>query len=435
MLEAPRPTGVRYLIVAVTTLSAVLLYLDRYCISFAERFIKRDLHLSDDQMAWMLSAFFWTYALGQVPSGWLADRFGARRMLTLYILLWSLFTAETGIAVGFAALLASRFAFGLAQAGAYPTSAGLLSKWIPFASRGLASSVVAFGGRIGGSLAPVLTAYLILCAGWRESMFVFCSVGFVVAAVFWFAFRDLPEQHRLCNAAEIAVIGAGQAEQAPSRQGVVGDVPWKAILRSRSLWFNCLMQWGTNIGWVFLVSWLPRYLEEVHKVPVEERGWMTSTPIFVGWFGMLCGGWLTDRFVPLLGLRWGRSALVVASRLLAMGAYIVCLLPLSPWQVTIALAVVAFGTDVGIGAVWAFQQDVGGRHVGSVLGWGNMWGNLGAALSPPLLNWVVKHYGWDAAFLVCAAGFLVSGLAALGIDATKRIVPDDKDKASHDETP
>jgi ACS family glucarate transporter-like MFS transporter len=424
MHDNSRPTCVRYVIVAVTTLSAVLLYLDRYCISFAERFIKRDLGLSDDQMAWMLSAFFWTYAIGQVPSGWLADRFGARRMLTLYILLWSLFTAETGIAMSFAALLACRFAFGLAQAGAYPTSAGLLSNWIPFASRGLASSIVAFGGRIGGSLAPVLTAYLILLAGWRESMFVFGAIGLVVAAAFWLTFRDRPEQHRLCNAGEIAAIEAGRAAPARSRQAV-GGVPWGAILRNRSLWLNCLMQWGTNIGWVFLVSWLPRYLEEVHEVPVEQRGWMTSMPIFVGWFGMLCGGWLTDRFVPLLGLRWGRSSLVVASRLLAMGAYVICLLPLSPWQVTMAFAVVAFGTDVGIGAVWAFQQDVGGRHVGSVLGWGNMWGNLGAAVSPPLLNWVVKQYGWDAAFLVCAAGFLVSGLAALGIDATKRIVPNE----------
>jgi ACS family glucarate transporter-like MFS transporter len=430
MLDNSRPSCVRYVVVAVTTLSAVLLYLDRFCISFAERFIKRDLDLSDEQMAWMLSAFFWTYALGQVPSGWLADRFGARRMLTVYILLWSLFTALTGVAGGFAALLASRLAFGLAQAGAYPTSAGLLSNWIPFASRGLASSVVAFGGRIGGSLAPVLTAYLILWASWRESMFVYGAIGLAIAMVFWVTFRDRPDQHGLCNAAEIAAIESDRLAHAPGHAGVVGGVPWGPILRSRSLWLNCLMQWGTNVGWVFLVSWLPRYLEEVHEVPVEARGWMTSAPIFVGWFGMLCGGWLTDRFVPVLGLRWGRSALVVGSRLVAMGAYVVCLLPLSPWQVTIAFAVVAFGTDVGIGAVWAFQQDVGGRHVGSVLGWGNMWGNLGAALSPPLLNWAVKHYGWDAAFMVCAAGFLVSGLAALGIDATKRIVPDDESRSA-----
>jgi nitrate/nitrite transporter NarK len=87
---------------------------------------------------------------------------------------------------------------------------------------------------------------------------------------------------------------------------------------------------------------------------------------------------------------------------------------------------VAFATDLGVAAVWAFCQDVGGRHVGSVLGWGNMWGNLGAAISPPLLNQMIgKDGSWDLAFAVCAFSFLVSGIAALGIDATQPIVPEE----------
>ena len=130
---------IRYRMVAVTTLMSVLLYLDRFCISFAEVFIKEDLGLTDTQVGWMLRAFFWTYALGQVPCGWLADRFGARVMLTIYILLWSLFTGLTGAAGVFSALLAMRFGFGLGQAGAYPTRANLVSKWIPFSGRGSAS--------------------------------------------------------------------------------------------------------------------------------------------------------------------------------------------------------------------------------------------------------------------------------------------------------
>src|SRR5262249_36557099 len=87
-----QPTRVRHVVVTLTTLAAVLLYLDRFCLSFTERFIKEDLRLSNEQMALLLSAFFWTYSLAQVPSGYLTDRFGARRMLTLYILSWSLFT-------------------------------------------------------------------------------------------------------------------------------------------------------------------------------------------------------------------------------------------------------------------------------------------------------------------------------------------------------
>jgi nitrate/nitrite transporter NarK len=217
------------------------------------------------------------------------------------------------------------------------------------------------------------------------------------------------------------LINAGRLPGSVASRDAVRGVPWNALLRSLSLWLNCLMQVGTNIGWVFLVTLLPRYLEEVHEVPTEMRGWMTGVPIFVGCFGMLFGGGLTDWLVGVVGLRRGRSLPVAASRLVAMAAYLACLFPLPPWAMTLAFSVVALATDLGIGAVWAFQQDVGGRYVGSVLGWGNMWGNFGAALSPLLLNRLVKHAGWDAAFLACAAGFLLSGVAALGIDATKPI--------------
>src|SRR5436190_5531068 len=110
-----RPTRVRYLVVGLATLASLLLYLDRFCIAIAERLIKEDLGLSNTQMAWVFSAFFWTYALAQVPSGFLSDRYGARRMLTLYILVWSLFTGLIGLAAGFVMVLLFRLGFGLAQ--------------------------------------------------------------------------------------------------------------------------------------------------------------------------------------------------------------------------------------------------------------------------------------------------------------------------------
>src|SRR5262245_60342583 len=157
-----RPTRVRYLVVGLATLTSLLLYLDRFCIGIAERYIKEDLGLSNDQMAWVLSAFFWTYALAQVPSGTLSDRYGPRLMLTVYVLSWSLFTGLTGLAAGFVMLLAFRLGCGLAQAGAYPTSAALVGRWVPASARGTASALVSVGGRLGGFLAPVLTALLIV---------------------------------------------------------------------------------------------------------------------------------------------------------------------------------------------------------------------------------------------------------------------------------
>jgi len=600
---------IRYRMVAVTTLMSVLLYLDRFCISFAEVFIKEDLGLTDTQVGWMLSAFFWTYALGQVPCGWLADRFGARVMLTIYILLWSLFTGLTGAAGVFSALLAMRFGFGLGQAGAYPTSANLVSKWIPFSGRGSASSIIAFGGRMGGALAPLLTALLIvqfvpqstssliqttdllnvqrLCyemsngrdpshspeqigardlaartgkemlarfspeaaglvekgaigyepllrrtaaatgrgspegvstteidafalaaalnqqierhdlfalqdtkglplsqeaqsllqadqqqleksqiqrlnrlileaiypesikkvygGGWRYVMLCYGVIGLFIAFCFWWVVRDRPTDHRSCNPGEIELIQSGRPVGASSPGGAVGQVPITRLLTSGSMWLNCLMQWCTNVGWVFLVTWLPRYLATVHQVPVEQRGLMAFIPLVVGWAGMLLGGRLTDFMVKPLGLRWGRVLPISLSRFLAMSAYLVCLFEPSPWMAVAAFSVVAFATDLGTGSVWAFMQDVGGSYVGSVLGWGNMWGNLGAAVTPPLLIWIVSSSGewelpailpwmvgeginrnWNLAFLTCAAAFLIAGIAALGMNASVPIVPEDE---------
>ncbi len=603
---------IRYRVVAVTTLMSVLLYLDRFCISFAEVFIKEDLGLTDTQVGWMLSAFFWTYALGQVPCGWLADRFGARLMLTIYILLWSVFTGLTGAAGVFSALLAMRFGFGIGQAGAYPTSANLVSKWIPFSGRGSASSIIAFGGRMGGALAPLLTALLIvqfvpqstssliqasdlldvprLCyemrygrgpsdsseqggerdlaartgkellarlseeasvlveggaiayerilkktaapaagqdspegqsiaatasviaaalseqmkrhdlfavedtkglplsreaksllqaehrqlgdpqiqrlnrliletiypesikkvygGGWRYVMLCYGVVGFFIALWFWWVVRDRPEDHQACNSGEIELIQSGRSVGTSSPGGAVGRVPINRLLTSTSMWLNCLMQWCTNVGWVFLVTWLPRYLATVHQVPVEQRGLMAFIPLVVGWAGMLLGGRLTDFMVKPLGLRWGRALPISLSRLLAMSAYLVCLFEPSPWMAVAAFSVVAFATDLGTGSVWAFMQDVGGRYVGSVLGWGNMWGNLGAAVTPPLLIWIVSssaewelpemlawivgegiNRNWNLAFLTCATAFLIGGIAALGMNASVPVVPEDETKS------
>jgi MFS transporter, ACS family, glucarate transporter len=160
----------------------------------------------------------------------------------------------------------------------------------------------------------------------------------------------------------------------------------------------------------------------VHQVPVEQRAVMTLVPMVAGFAGMLVGGRWTDWLMLRVGPRWGRALPIGLSRFLAMGAYLLCLLHPSPWVAVALFSVVAFATDLGIGAIWAYVQDVGGRHVGSVLGWGNMWGNLGAAVTPPLLIWVVgENKNWNAAFLTCAAAFLVAGVAGLGINSNSKI--------------
>ncbi len=589
-----RPTFVRYFVVIATFLTAVLLYLDRFCMNFAQQYVKEDLGLTKQQIDWCMSAFFATYALAQVPSGGLTDRFGPRVMLTLYVLAWSFFTAAMGWVGGIVGLLLVRMAAGASQAGAYPTAARIVGHWVPLGRRGLASSAIALGGRVGGAAAPVLTALLVIAfvpsntsplltsddvldahflgdqlrlseseaaeahaatqeartivmvagrvyqglpaetravvdslatryaadeeiarspsrefggydesvrrrldpasagdvaivveglnqfvngplpapaaelaflplegeakwlrnrgdqlttedrarlnrlileavfpngvrkiyvQGWRPVMLVYGAAGLLVAGWYFVQVRNSPDEHPRVNALERDLIDAGRPAAPRSQDaGQATAVPMRAILRNRSLWLLNVAQFGTNIGWVFLVTLLDRYLVEVHRVPYVDRSWMEMIPIFVGWGGMLSGGWITDRLTRGLGLRAGRALPVGLSRFVAMGAFLLLLLEPSPWTCTLLFSVVAFGTDLGSPAVWAYYQDVGGRSIAAVLGWGNMWGNFGATVSPLLIGWIAREWSWNAAFATCAAAFLLAGVCGLAIDASRPIV-------------
>ena len=607
------PSNVRHFVVFSCTLMAVLLYVDRYCVSMVEPYIKQDLNLSTFQIGFFFSAFFLTYALCQVPAGWLSDRFGARIMLVVYVLTWSFFTAMMGFSYGFVMLLTMRAAYGIGQAGAYPTSASVVSKWVPFAKRGTASSFVALGGRLGGAIAPLLTAYLIvlwvpvtdnssrfqirdlldgpalcnkLCptnpsesknptrnnpsqssgarrvwellspetqrqlqtiatafrpvepkmlalknegkslqskwqffaarekfrraetlkieltpeqsnlivsslnlvlqnknfyrkgiftgldldssarkyrkrvakgetltsaeserfhrlllesifsaavkevygAGWRPVMISYGLLGLVVASLLGCVLRNRPEQHPFCNQAERSLISTGRPAETPSPYGKVGSVPWAPMLKNWSLWCVNIENFGANIGWAFLLTWFPRYLFEVHHVPIVERGLMTSIPLFVGWLGILGGGRLTDFLVTRVGLRWSRRLPLCAARLFAALAFFSCTWLDSAWAVTAALAFLAFSNDLASGPKWAFYQDIGGSYVGSVHGWCNMWGNLGGTISPILLAWVFESWGWNEMFFVGAGAFFIASVMCLGIDATSPVAPaDEKD--------
>ncbi|MCS7040416.1 MAG: MFS transporter, partial [Anaerolineae bacterium] len=208
-----RPTRVRYGIVAVTAFAALWMYIDRVCFSTLAKPIGAELGIADDEMSWVLGAFFFTYALFQVPIGALADRFGPRLILSLAIVAWSLCTAATAFAVGAAALLAVRLGLGVCEAGAYPAAASLIRRWSAVAERGLLSSIVSFGGRIGGAVAPFLTAFTALTLlgdpahetqNWRGVFLLYGISGIIAALLFWFVVRDTPDAHPWANPAEAA---------------------------------------------------------------------------------------------------------------------------------------------------------------------------------------------------------------------------------------
>ncbi len=425
----------RYVIVAITAVAALLMYIDRVCISIVADPIKADLELTDRQKETALSAFFLTYALFQIPIGALADRFGPRAVLAGSIAAWSAVTALTGLAWSFGALVGIRLLLGVSEAGAYPAAATLVKRWARPEERGRFSSIVALGGRIGGAFAPALTTGIgkalagVTIAGaavgesglnWRAVFVLYGAVGILVAIAFWLIARDDPPRQPVPNDTNgDATPGDGHALPTAAPPRPFG-AQLLALLRSRGMWLFGLLQFCNNISWAFLVTLLPTFLKDAN-VEIGLRGQIQTGVLLAGCVGMLIGGVVTDRARARFGPRWGRSLPIAC--MMGLCACMCGVLSASPglWLGVAALALMAFGQDLGIPSVWAYAQDVGGRNVGAALGFGNMLGNLGAALSPLLLGEVRRAGGWEAAFGLCAVCYVTAALAGLMLDASKSV--------------
>ena len=420
-----RPSRVRYVLLAVATANAFLLYLDRICMSAVvhSASFQKELGLGADRVGDALAAFFLAYALGQLPAGWLADRFGPRRMLVTYILLWSCCTALTGVATGLAMLLGMRLACGLSEAGAYPASGGLVKRWFPFTQRARASSVITFGGRFGGAIAIWLTAAMIVTLGsWRPVLWIYGAIGLFLAAATWFVFRSDPADHPWSNAAERAYISGDEPPpDAPSAY----RFPWRELLAHRGLWLLSLASFGSNFGWAFLVTWLQAYLTEVRGLDGVTAGRYVSFALIAGMAGILFGGWWCDALTRWFGPKWGRRLPFLAGSAVAVTAYLVCPSLGSPVAVAVAAGVVAFATDSMNPATWALGQDIGGNHVAATIAWSNMWGNLGASAISKLIPMVLaSSFHWSdrrEVFWICAGGFVIVGASIFFVDSTQRL--------------
>src|SRR5579862_9835343 len=292
-----RPSQVRQGVLGLTLALTAIAYLDRVCISTAAPAMQGDLHLGDAEMGYVFSAFTLAYALFEVPSGWLADRFGARVTLLRIVLWWSAMTAATGAVTGFGTLLAARFLFGMGEAGAYPSIARVYSRWLPARERGRAFGLALMTGALGGAVTQPLVVAMLSRIHWRHTFMAFGLVGVAWGLVWYRWFRDDPHAHPRVNRAELAVIG-----EVP--MSVHRPVPWRAILRARTLVALCLMYGFAIYGWYFYITWLPTYLLRARGFDLKQAGWLASLPLLCIGVGVLAGGWASD----VLGRRWTARA-------------------------------------------------------------------------------------------------------------------------------
>jgi sugar phosphate permease len=311
----------------------------------------------------------------------------------------------------------------MAQAGAYPTSGGVIRRWIPIHRRGFASGCVSLGGRLGGTVAPYFTAVLIFQLGdWRSVLTVYFAIGIVIAIAYWWVVRDTPDKHPLVNEQERLLIG----EPLDSQRPTIGEflIMLTSCVLNRSLWLNSLQQFAINIGWAFLITWLPSYLTDTQDVSPIVGATMVTLVLASGIPGQLIGGYFSDRAVMKFGLRWGRVIVPAIALTIAGLSYLTCLTLTSVWLIIGCCAMVSVMTDIANPSTWAFMQDVGGRNTAAVYGWANMWGNFGAAFSamivPYLMRWgEASGNGQDFVFIVCGSSFFLAAIFTLGMDATR----------------
>jgi sugar phosphate permease len=436
-----RATRVRYQVLAAACFLALIAYIHRVGFASAGTYLKSDFGLSDGEWGVVMAAFLVSYGLFEIPWGVLGDWLGARHLLTVMVLGWSLFTAVIafvvflprtlwlGMSLPFLAVLFVRFIFGAFQAGAFPTFSRVMADWMPTRERGTAQGAIWMFSRIGGFVAPLLMVAIIedLHAGWEMS-FVFVSVlGIIWCAFFWPWFRNRPEDMKQVNAAERAEISSGRSLPPAAH----GNIPWAQILRCRSVWFLCFMYGCGGFSGNFFVTLLPDYLRVHRGLSATEMKWLSGLPLGCGVLACLGGGVISDRIIRTTGNRkWGRR---ITGMIGTAGAGLALLA--TNWVEDVRLlgmllCLTFFGNDLGMGPAWASCADVGERYAGTIGGAMNMFANVGGALAAVLTGFLLGKVfvvadqtllGNELVFWIFACVYWFASLCWLGVDVTRPV--------------
>lgn len=441
-----RPSRTRYWVIVFAITIAVVQYVDRVAISQAKGDIAKEMKFDDAQMGWIFAAFAMAYALFEIPTGWLGDKIGARKVLVRVVLWWSFFTAATGWAWSYASMLVMRFLFGAGEAGCFPNLTKAFSTWLPKDERTRAQALMWMGARWGGAFTPLLVVIVLAYVNWRTAFMLFALLGVVWAAIFWLWFRDNPRDHQGVNAAELELL----KENAHNAEGH-GKVPWLPLVTCPSMWLLWGQYFCLSYGWYFFVTWLPDYLNTSGRPILSNQflSWlaqqMTGTvrpeliqpilkavlagvPLFFGGFGSLAAGLISTRLlkrgtgVVLVRRTFGFVGFAGASGLLMISFYIT-----DPLLAMLAMGFASFCNDLTMPGSWASCMDIGGKCAGTVSGSMNMMGNFGGMVGPAATGLVlaatatmtsggVATKNWELVFAISSSIYFLGAICWLFID-------------------
>lgn len=411
-------------ILILVMFSVALTYLARVNLSVAGHAVQVDMHFSTVSMAWVFSAFLLGYALMQVPSGWAADRFGPRRVVTVAVLVWAVFTALTGLATALplvrwvgliAVFMLIRFMVGVGEAACFPAGNKLVANWMGSEARGWGASFNVIGVGLGGAMTPPLITAVLLKWGWRWSFYVCAGIGVIFALIWYVVVRNHPEpEPGIVTEQGVNQSAAGIAAHNPLRRR---PVPWIRLFRSRSVWGLILGYFCQGYPIYFYYTWIFIYLTQVRGLTVQEGGiWGTLPYISIAVLAPF-GGLFSDSLARRFGKKRGRQIAVWTG--MSASALLLWLGSCAPNSIAaVVLLAGASGSNMfAAPTFWATSIDLTPEFAGSLSGLMNMCGNLGGWLSPIVTAYVATRVGWAQALLLASLVTVASGLCFIFVDA------------------
>ena len=421
-MTAPR-SSVRWKIFLMMLFLIAINYIDRASLSVAMPLIAKEFDLSPTMQGMVLSAFFWTYALMQVPGGMLADKYKPRIVIACATVFWGAFQALAAVCTTTTALLLTRLGLGAAEAPIYPAGGKLNAIWMTQNERGRGATLLDGGAPLGAALGAIIITWLISSLGSWRLAFVVAGVGTVIAGVVaWWYIRNSPREHAGVNELEASYLEAAHATEHRAEP---------ANLSGRSLdFFKYRSVWCMAIGWmcfntVFygLLTWMPNYLNKVHGFDIKAMGGASFIIFFSGFIGELIGGWIADKWKEA-----GGRPNVVMRTLFGIAAVVATVSIFSVAYVTNPVVVVVLLSSTlfflrWCGLFWCIPSILGTRNkIGFLGGVMNLGGNIGGISVPIIVGMIVQYTGsYFLALMFFAAAGMGLLLASTAIDYEKKI--------------
>lgn len=375
----------RYTILALMVSGSILSFLDRIAMSSCLPFIAKEFDLNSVQQGMVLSAFFLSYALMQIPGGMMVDKFGSKKIMLLAILWWSAFTAMTGLASGLSSMLVIRFLFGLGEAAYIPTVWKTAASWFPKKEIGNAGGWLMAANGIGSMLAPLFVAGFVTLLGWRHVFIALVIPGLLMALLLTIFVQNSPNENKRISLKERAESPAPSAH--PDKKSALSilealqsPLVWPLFV---TLFFFNIAQWG-------LVTWMPTYLLDAQGFSLKEMGIGASLPFLTGTLGYLVSGYASDNF-----LQGQRYLLVVIGEVGgAVFLFLMMFIPASGVAVISTLCAATFFMSIGQAAIFTLPAALLPHSmVGSATGFINTAGQIAGVVSPFLVGTILQYSG------------------------------------------